>query len=168
MFMTDGTKDLLSEYSGQDLEWGDVAVFDGDSQASLDITEVVGGALFELNVVFSESTTVTPSAKNTSVTKTLTVQEKQPISLAANKSELKQGKQFRLFGWLKNSKSKQTVTVWRKKTGEKNFTKVDTLTSNTDGYFKETYTARKTASYKVKYRKNSKTISSDVTTVTVN
>lgn len=168
VYMPDGIKDLLSEYSNQDLEWADMAVFDGGNQASLGITEVDGGALFELNVVFSETAVVTPSGKNTTVTKTLTVQERLPISLAANKTELNKGKQFRLYGWLKNGKAKQTVTVWRKLTGENNFTKVDTLTSTADGYFKETYTARKTANYKVKYRNNGKIITSDVTTVTVN
>lgn len=168
VFMPDGIRDLLSEYSGQDLEWADMAVFDGDDQASLGITEVAGGALFELNVVFSETAVVTPSGKKTTVTKTLTVQERLPISLAANKTELNKGKQFRLYGWLKNGKKNQTVTVWRKLTGENNYTKVDTLTSETDGYFKKKYTARKTAKYKVKYRNNGKTISSEITTVTVN
>ncbi|MFA6475327.1 MAG: hypothetical protein WCV88_03970 [Patescibacteria group bacterium] len=167
VFMPDGIKDLLSEYSGQELAWAGMAVFDGDNQASLDITEVTGGAVFELNVIFSESATTAPSAKATTVTKTLTVQEQLPISLAASKTELNKGKQFRLYGWLENGKQNQTVTVWQKKSGKTSYTKIDTLTTAEIGYYTQTYTARKTAKYKVKYRHNGKTITSAVTTVTV-
>ncbi|EKD79310.1 MAG: hypothetical protein ACD_41C00103G0002 [uncultured bacterium] len=168
VFMPDGIKDLLSEYTGQDLEWSDMAVFDGDNQASLGISEVAGGALFELTMVFTESVTVTPSAKNTTVTKTLTVQEQQPISLASNKTELNKGKQFRLYGWLKNGKQNRTVTVWRKQAGEKTYTKVDTLTTGEDGYFNATYKGRKTSRYRVKYRTTGIPLVSAVVKVTVN
>ncbi|MBI2415628.1 MAG: hypothetical protein HYV33_03140 [Candidatus Kerfeldbacteria bacterium] len=167
VFMPDGIKDLLSEYSSQDLEWADMAVFDGDNQASLDITETDGGALFELSVVFTETVTTTPTASSKTVTKTLTVQKQLPISLAANKTKLKHGKQFRLYGWLKNGQRNQTIAIWRKQTGEKTYTKVNTVTTEHDGYFDQAYTARKTASYKVKYRRNGKMIESAVTMITI-
>lgn len=168
VFMPDGIKNLLSTYSGQTLTWADLAVFDGDNQASLDITKVTGGAVFDLNVIFSESATTTPSAKTTTVTKTLTVQKQLPISLVASKTELNKGKQFSLYGWLKNGKQNQTITVWQKKSGDSNYTKIDTLTTAAAGYYTQTYTAKTTAKYKVKYHKNGKTITSTAIAVTVN
>lgn len=167
MFMPTGIKDLLSQYSGQELSWDDLAVFSGDSQSSLSLTEVDGGAYIDINVVFSDTTT-SVSVASSAVTKKLTVQEQLPVSLAASKTELKKNKTFDLYGWLKNGKKNQSVTVWRKQSGEKTFTKIDTLTTVKAGYFSETYTAKKTAKYKVKYRTSSGTKTSSVTTVTVN
>ncbi len=167
MFMPTGVKDLMSQYSGQELDWEDLAVFSGDSQSSLSITEVEGGAYIDINVVFSDTTT-SVSVASSSVTKELTVQKQLPISLAASKTEVKKNKEFDLYGWLKNGKKNQTVTVWRKLSGEKTFTKIDTLTTVKAGYFLETYTTTKTTKYKVKYGTGSSAKVSAVQTVTVN
>ncbi|MBI4407262.1 MAG: hypothetical protein HY565_02065 [Candidatus Kerfeldbacteria bacterium] len=167
MFMPTGIKDLLSQYTGQELTWDDLAVFSGDSQSSLSLTEVDGGAYIDINVVFSDTTT-SISVASSSVTKELTVQKQLPISLAASKTEVKKNKEFDLYGWLKSGKKGKTVTVWRKLSGEKTFTKVDTLTTVKAGYFSETYTTTKTAKYKVKYGTGSSAKVSSVTTVTVN
>lgn len=165
MFMPDSVIDLLSQYAGVELKIEDLAVFNGDSQSSLSITEVDGGAYIDINVVFSDTTTSVSAADDT-VTKDLTVQKQLPISLAATKTEVKKNKTFDLYGWLKNGKSKQTVTVWRKQSGEDEFTKIDTLKTDSDGYFAETYTAKKTAKYKVKYRASSGVKVSSIETVT--
>ena len=167
MFMPTGIKDLLSQYSGRELTWGDLAVFSGDSQSSLSLTEVDGGAYIDINVVFSDTST-SVSVASSSVTKELTVQEQLPISLASSKTTLNKGKKFRLYGWLKNGKRNKTVTIWRKKAGETTYTKVDTLTTGKDGYFNETYTGRKTSRYRAKYRTTSIPLVSAVVKVTVN
>lgn len=170
MFMPTGVKDMMSEFMGKDLEWEDLAVFNDDSQASLNLTEVDGGAYINVTVKFSTTVTTTATRVSTdvsSVTKEVTVQEQKSVSLASNKTEVSKGSKFRLYGWLKNGRSNQTVTVWRKRAGEDGFTKVATLTTTDDGYFSKQFTAGKTARFKVKYKKGSRTLLSSIQRVTV-
>ncbi len=168
MYMPQGIIDLLSQFSGEELAIEDLAVFNGDSQSSMSITEVEGGAYIDINVTFTEAAVVSPTATNGSVTKSITVREQLPISLAVNKSEIKAGKTSRVFGWLKNGKKNETVTVWRKLKGENTFTKWKTVTTEQDGYYNVSFTARQTATYKAKYRTNKGVKVSTAEKITVN
>lgn len=168
MFIPGTLIDLLSAYSGQELVAEDLAVFNGDEQASLAVTEVDGGAYIDINVVFvEEATTVLSSEGDTSVRKEITVAEQLPVSLAASKMTVSKGKSVTLYGWLENQMKNQTVTLWRKLKNEDKYVKWKTLSTKEDGYFKARFVAKKTGSYKVKYNNDGETVVSEVTTITV-
>ncbi len=168
MFMPDAIIELMSEYSGQELTVQDLAVFNGDNQSSMSITEVDGGAYIDINVTFS-STTISATAKgdNGGVTKEITVREQLPVSIAAAKTSVKEGKDARLFGWVKNGKKGQKVQVWRKQEGESEFTKWETAKIKKGGAYELEFTPEATATYRVKYRRNGKVKQSSVQTITV-
>lgn len=169
MFMPQGIIDLLSEFSGKELTIEELAVFNGDEQASLAISEVEGGAYIDINVTFTEGlSTVTEPEAEGSVTKEIVVSEQLAISLAASKDTVKAGQEVRLYGWLKNGKANQDVTLWRKQKGEDNYVRWNkTLKTKKDGYFVVRFTARKTADYKVTYRSGGKKMTSEERTITV-
>lgn len=168
MFIPGTLIDLLSVYSGQELAVEDLAVFNGDEQASLAVTEVDGGAYIDINVVFvEEATTVLSSEGDSSVRKEITVAEQLPVSLTASKMTVSKGKPVNLYGWLENQMKNQTVTLWRKLKNEDKYVKWKTLSTKADGYFKARFVAKKTGSYKVKYKDNGQTVVSEVTTITV-
>ena len=166
MFMPETMVDLLSELSGEDLTIEDLAVFNGDNQSSMSITEIEGGAYIDINVTFSEAV-VAPTAKNSSITKNITVQEQLPISLAANKTTVKSSGKAQLFGWLKSGQKDKTIEVWRKVKGAESFTKWKQVKTNKAGRYEVKFTPSKTASYKVKYKASGKTKVSSVTKITV-
>lgn len=124
MFMPQGTIDNLSDLSGEELTASDLAVFNDGEQASLDVTEVDGGAMIEINVVFEESDTSfeefdtsafsTTSGSGT-VTKTITAAEQLPITLAATQTTAKKGKRVYLYGWVKGAEKNEKVRVLRAK-----------------------------------------------------
>lgn len=168
MFMPDTIIELLSELSGEELTVQDLAVFNGDSQSSMSITEVEGGAYIDINVTFS-STTISATAKNASggVTKSITVREQLAVSIAAAKTSVKEGKNARLFGWVKNGKKGQKVQVWRKAEGETKFVKWETAKLKKGGAYELKFTPDATATYRVKYRKNGRVKQSETQTITV-
>ncbi len=166
MFIPDAIIDLLGQFSGKDLTAQDLAVFNGDEQASLSVTEMDGGAYVDINVTFeAEITTLGISAvAANSITKSITAAPKLPVSLAASKTVIAKGSTTRLYGWLKNGKKGETVTVWYKAKGQDSFKKLSKLTTGEDGYFKSKVQPNKTTTYKIKY----KTKTSPKTKVTVN
>lgn len=167
MFMPDTMVELLSELSGEDLTIEDLAVFNGDDQSSMSITEVEGGAYIDINVTFSEAV-VTPSAKNGSVTKSITIQEQLPISLAANKTTVRSGgSKAHLFGWIKSGQKGKTIEVWRKVKGADSFTKWKHVKTDQNGRYEVEFTASQTAFYKVKSRAAGKIKTSSTTKITV-
>ncbi len=166
MFMPQGIIDLLSEMNGKELTIQDLAVFNGNDQASMSITEIAGGAYIDINVTFAAAV-VAPTANSNSVTKSITVQEQLPISLAANKTSLKKGATANLFGWLKSGRQNKSIEVWRKVEGESTFTKWKSTKTNKAGRYEVEFTARQSASYKVKYHTAGKVKSSSVETITV-
>ncbi|MBI2410448.1 MAG: hypothetical protein HYV32_00935 [Candidatus Kerfeldbacteria bacterium] len=168
MFMPDSMVDFMSEMSGEELTVEDLAVFNGDNQSSMSITPVDGGAMIDINVKFlSTAISATSEDDDGSITKEITVREQLPISLAANKTELKNGKQAQLFGWLKNGKKNKRVEIWRKKDGESAFTKWKNVRTKKNGKFTHTFIPRNTAIYKVKYRSDGSTMTSENQTITV-
>ncbi len=167
MFMPESMRELLSQFAGEELSWDDLAVFSGDEQSSISITEVDGGALVNINVTFTSTSAGASIASAGTVTKRITVSEQEHVSISATKSSLKKGKKVRIFGWLKNGKKNQTVTIWRKRKGESEFTKWKTLTTEDDGYYALRFAPKKTATYKVQYTKNGKTKKSDTKKISV-
>lgn len=172
MFMPEGIRELLSTFMGEELSWDDMAVFSGDDQSSMSITEVTGGALVDIDVTFSSKAPGTSGgasiASTGTVTKRITVTEQEPVSISATKNSLKKGRKVTVYGWLKNGQANQTVTLWRKVKGASSFTKWQTLTTEADGYYSYQFTAKKTAKYKAKYKKNGTTKVSSTKRIVVN
>lgn len=158
MFIPDAVVDLMSQMSGKTITIQELAVFNGDQQASLSIEEVEGGAFVSIKVLFSntENSFVASSAKaqaaSTTVTKTITVRPQQTVSMTAKKTSLKKGKDVELFGWLKSGKKDQAVTIYQKKAGEKKFTAFKTAKTKKDGYYSVKFKSEKTATYKAKFQ----------------
>lgn len=167
MFIPDTLIAMLGGFSGEELTVEDLAVFNGDSQASLAVTAVAGGAYIDINVIFSEAVTTVVSAESDTVTKEITVGEQLPISLTATKTTVGKAKPVALYGWLSTGKSKQSVTLWRKLKNSDTYVKFRTLRTKKDGYFRTRFAAKQTASYKVKYNNDGDIVMSKVTTITV-
>lgn len=166
MFMPTAMIDLLGQFVGRTLAPSELAVFNGDSQSSIDIQEVSGGIYININVTFEDTSSSVSATKSSSVTKRITVQEREAVSLAAAKTSLSKGKSTKLYGWLKNGKRNQTVTVWAKAKGEKKFVKVFSAKTTKDGYYTTNVTPDITTAYKIKYRAK-KLQTSAMVTVTV-
>ncbi len=151
--------ELLSYYEGIDLTPSDMAVFMDDDQVFASITETdEGGALIEIDVVFTAGNTTTSGiSKTTSVTKSIVAKQKLPISFTPKKSSLKRGKTAKIYGWLKNSKNNQTVRIYRKKKTGTKYNLVKKVTTNKNGYFYHKFVPKKKGNYyyKAKYTKSS-------------
>lgn len=154
MYIPSATIGLISGFVGKTLTPADMAVFENDDQSSTSITDVDGNAYIDINVTFTEDIT-TPTTSSTTVVKEITTGEKQTVSLAATKYSVSKGAKTKLYGWLKSGAEGKTVTVWRKLKGEDEYTKIETLTTEADGYFHTRFTVNKTARYKIKYKRNS-------------
>lgn len=154
MFIPDAIIELLSEFSGKELTMNDLAVFNGDAQASLAIEQVTGGALVNINVIFAANNTTVESQGSQSVTKELTVREQLNVSLAAKKTTLNQGQKTTMYGWVKDGKANETVTIYRKLKGQKKFTKFMVLKTDKNGYFSKKLNPAKTATYRAEYKKD--------------
>ncbi len=163
MYMTDGTKDMMSELAGEELDWEDLAVYLDDDQASMSITETTGGALVDIQVTFSENTTQISSLASRSegeeeqVTKQVKVKEQAPRSFACKSYRKAKGEKFTCFGWVKNGKKDQKVSLWRKALGSTKWVRQDVTTLNKNKYYKfRPVMKKKTASYKVYWPKKKK------------
>lgn len=166
MFMPSAMIDLLGQFVGRTLAPSELAVFNGDSQSSIDIQEVSGGIYININVAFEDTSSSVSATKSSSVTKRITVQEREAVSIAAAKTSLSKGKSTKLYGWLKNGKRNQTVTVWAKAKGEKKFVKENAAKTAKDGYYTTNVTPDVTTTYKIKYRAK-KLQTSAIVTITV-
>lgn len=158
MYIPDAMIDLLGQLKGEELTVDELAVFNDDDQATLDITEVDGGAYIQIEITFSETVTEVTSLQAEydedadNITKKITLDEKLAVSSAFSSSSVKKGKTAELYGWIKSGKKGETVTVLRKVKGEDSYTKWKTLTTGTNGSYNVKFTAEKTGSYKVKYK----------------
>lgn len=161
MFIPATAIEYISTMSGEELTPESMAVFVDDQQASMSITEVDGGAYIDINITFAADT-LGVSATD-SITKTVTAGARETVSLVAKKETLAKGATAKLFGWIDKMKAGKEVVLYRKLKGEEKFTIWKTLETNSQGYFKVNYTAKKTAKFKAKY----KTTSTDTVTVTV-
>lgn len=154
MFIPDAVVNLIGQMLGRDLTIEDLAVFENNDQSSLAITEVDGGGLVEIDVTFTDDATSPQTAVEGEVTKEITTGAQLPVSLSATKYSVDKGDNSKLYGWLKNGKKNQEVTVWRKLKGQDTYTKIETLVTEQDGYFSTKLTIKKTAKYKIKYKKD--------------
>lgn len=155
MYVPSTVIDLLSEYSGQDLSAESMAVFENSDQSSSSVTDVDGSAYIDINVTFSNNITSPAGATTTDVVKEITAGAKLPVSLAATKYSVNKGNKTTLYGWIKSGKADKTVTLWRKIKGADEYVKIDTLTTDENGYFSTKVEINKTANYKVKYKRTS-------------
>ncbi|OGY80442.1 MAG: hypothetical protein A3E60_05280 [Candidatus Kerfeldbacteria bacterium RIFCSPHIGHO2_12_FULL_42_13] len=153
MFIPNAIIELLSEFSGKELIVEDLAVFNGDAQASMEIEEVTGGALVKINLTFASNSTVIESQGSKSITKELTVREQLDVSLAAKKTSLKQGEKTTIYGWAKDAKKGEKVVIYRKLKGQKKFTKFMVVKTDKNGYFSKKLNPAKTATYRAEYKK---------------
>lgn len=156
MYVPDALIDLLGQFRGEDLAIKDLAVFVGDDQASLAVEDIGTGALINIELTFTDNVTDVSEVQATSsslVEKRIVAQEKLSVSLAANKYSVKKGKKANLFGWVKNEKKGEAVTIWRKLKGEKSYTKITKLQTKKAGYYSYEIEVETTATYKVKWNK---------------
>lgn len=152
MFIPGTGIDHLASVSGEELDPASMAVFVDGQQASLNVTEVDGGAYIDLNITFDEDL-LGVSSSSSDIIKKVTTGPKEPISLVAKKNSLSQGGTNRLYGWIKQTKANQAVAIYRKLKGESKFTVWKTVETNSEGYYKVKYTAKKTGEFKAKYKK---------------
>lgn len=150
MFIPATAIEYISTMSGEELTVESLAVFVDDQQASMNITEVDGGAYIDINITFAEDA-LGVSATD-SITKTITTGAREIVSLAAKKDTLDKGATAKLFGWIHQSKAGKEVVLYRKLKGEDKFTLWKTVETNDQGYYKVNYTAKKTGKYKAKYK----------------
>lgn len=169
MFIPAGLIDQLGQFSGQTLEPSDLAVFNGNQQSSLSITEVNGGALVEIDVVFTETNFTASdrsvSSNSGSVTKTISAGEQLDISLTAEKTRIKKNKETTLFGWVKDAKEGQKVKIRRAKKGG-DFKLWQTVTTDEDGYFEiKVKSLEKPTRYKATTKMNDNSYTASTVTI---
>lgn len=153
MFIPTSLIDLLSQFSGHAIPIQDLAVFQGNEQASMEIRAVDNGAYIDIAVAFSSDSIGVSTMKQKTITKQITVREQLPISLVAKKATVKKNKPIELYGWIKNGKSKQSVIVMRKAKGEKKYQTWKTTTTKKNGYFIVKEKSETTAVYQAVYQK---------------
>lgn len=127
MFIPDAVIDLLAQLGGDSsYTAADLAVFSGNSQASLAVSEVTSpdGILVDLNVPFTTAVDLqTPPSSparmeaavgTRSISKQISVREAKPLSMAAKAGSVKRGKKANLFGFPKGGQSALKVTLQQK------------------------------------------------------
>jgi hypothetical protein len=158
MLIPDAVVDLLSELSGASLEAEDLAVVMDDQIATLNVSQVEGGYLVDINVTFEANNTQVASEDEdtATVTREIVVEEQPELSLALTK-QVASGRKANLNAYLNlaNGKNKgKTLELYRKR-GNGKYTLIDTKkVKNTNGKveFNEKVT-NKVHKYKVKYKK---------------
>lgn len=117
MFIPDSmlqyVEDLINQESPTpvDLTWDDMAVFNDNQQASLEFTEVAGGVLVDIFLLFeqgantfpdsdTEEAVVAAAQSGGGVNKSVTVGEAADVSLAADDSKPSKRQTVKLFGWV--------------------------------------------------------------------
>lgn len=149
MFIPETAIEHISSMSGKDLTPESMAVFVDDQQASMNITEVDGGAYIDINITFKEDALGITNTSN--ITKKITAGAREKISLIAKKESVEKDSTARLFGWINKAKAGKTVLIYRKLKGEDKFTLWKEVETDEQGYFKLKYTAKKTAHFKAEY-----------------
>lgn len=160
MFIPAAAIENISAMAGKDLTPESMAVFVDDQQASMSITEVDGGAYIDINITFAQDAL---GVSVDSITKKITAGGRESVSLVAKKDTLDKGATTKLFGWIRQAKAGKEVVIYRKLNGEDTFTAWKTVETNSNGYFKADYKAKKTGKFKAKYKGNV----TDKVTVTV-
>lgn len=158
MLIPDAVVDLLSEFSGVELQANDLAVVMDDQIATLSISDVEGGYLVDINVTFEADNTQVAgvAASDETITREVVV-EKQPVLSLALAKQVSAGKTASLKGYLNLASGKnkgKTLELYRKR-GNGKYTLVDTKKvkdSNGKVEFTKKVTS-KTDKYNVKYKK---------------
>ncbi|MFH1426358.1 MAG: hypothetical protein ABIG66_02895 [Candidatus Kerfeldbacteria bacterium] len=162
MFITDETIAYLGALQGKELEVGDLALYLGEEQASVNITEVEGGALVEITIVFKQFATNIGAASST-VGKEVTVRKKAPISLAAKKAHIKKGKRTRLYGWTRVGNKNVYLAKRLKKSDP--WRRIKAKKSGGKGYFQFWVHPKKTAYFRAKVKLKKKQLAKQKITV---
>lgn len=182
MFIPQALIDLLSTISGSELTIDDLAVFNGENQASISVRPVNGGgASVDIQVIFSEESTELPDAETAAaaslrlatganpgtlalVTKDLSVSRAESVSLTADNLTVPKGTAVRVYGWVKDGAAGEKVKLLSKnaqrtakKRGEKALKRykkngLKTLTLDSDGYFSHSFTSKKSDTLSAVYK----------------
>lgn len=152
MFMPTSLIDLMGQMRGENLTVDDLAVFNGDYQSSMSVTEVTGGAYIDINVTFNDTSTTVSATSD--VTKSITAAPRLALSLAAKKTSITSGSKAKLYGWINKNKANKTVEIWSKASGAKKFTKLTSVKTDDTGYFYSNQKLKKTTKFKAIYRSN--------------
>lgn len=156
MFVPATMFDFMSEMTGKKSTIKNLAVFVDDEQASVSVTELNGGGFIDVNITFTSGNTSTAKALGAAkkITKKVMAKNKLALSLAAKKGKVKNGKNAKLYGWLKSGKRGQEITIMRKKKGESGFQEVTKVKTKKRGYFSYKTQGKETGTfyYKVKYK----------------
>lgn len=133
---------LMSTMSQKTVTAADLAVFIDNDQASVSVSETAdGGALLDIQITFSDDSTATEVAAST-VSKEIVAKEKLELSSAFIDSSVKRGKTATFYGWKGENKANKKVRIYRKKSGG-NFALVDTVRTNSAGYYEYAFRAKK-------------------------
>lgn len=156
--LSKGLVDLLSRLAGKTLQPSNLAIFNNGFEASKSITATDdGGAIININVTFKSTLTtvanssraalgaesarvVTSADDSTSVEKTITTSEAEPLSLTPKNTQITRTKTA-LYGFVDDisaiagvgSRATSTVTI-QKKSGS-TFKTIGTATLNSDGSY---------------------------------
>ncbi len=158
MLIPDAVVDLLSGFVGVQLTGQDLAVVMDDQIASLNVSDVEGGFLVDINITFeADNTQVTGiTAEDENITREVVVKKQPVLSLALTK-QVAAGNKATLKAYLNlsNGKNKgKTLELYRKR-GNGKYTLVDSKKVKSDNgktEFTQKVTS-KTDKYKVKYKK---------------
>jgi hypothetical protein len=133
----------------------ELAAFIDGSQYSINVTETAdGGALISIELSFS--------------TRRVEAGKALPLSLAASKTKIKKGKKTKLFGWLDTKKKGKEVHLYKKESGETEWTHVEHLKTKKKGYFSKKLALSETTKFKTKYlKKNGKAVWSPIVKIKV-
>jgi len=170
MFIPQTLIDAMSQLYGRTLTADDLALFNGNSQASVAVTQVEGGAMVDINVTFQsyvnevddEEATMLPyrsglrlrAGSFPTVTKRLTVQARKALSLTASPSQGPKGTNIKLFGWAKNFVPGDKVKLTSQVPGSSVFRTWKRLTLDDKGYFSTTFSLKRNMTVQALYKKS--------------
>lgn len=150
----------------------DLVLFVDDEQNSITFTDMEEGALFHIDVTFTndeeeseesaEEAEQSTQAESETVTKEITTGEALPVSLAATETSVEKGKKVKLYGWVNDAGKGKKVRLMQK-IGSGKFKAFRTMRTGANGYFSFKVPVSKTSKFKVLYKKSA----SPVKTVSV-
>lgn len=175
MFIPQSLIDLMSQLYGEPMTAADLALFNGNSQASVAVNEVFAGetllgALVDINVVFSQFVQSVddeldeaslqsykaskPLRSLATVNKSLTVRRGLQVSLTASQTRAPKGSRVELFGWVKNgSPGEKVLLTSNAKPPQKGLVKWKRLTLDADKRYSAFYTVKNTRNFQTVYKK---------------
>lgn len=161
MFMPQVSLNTMTEYDGEeagDYSVDDFSVYENNEVIGEDITSVEGGALLHFTTTLAEESTEEGEEHSlqtiqggSGTSQKITVAPREPITLTANKTEVKKYGYVTLSGRIKSGQSGKTVTLWRRFVDTK-LTKFKSITTKKNGRFELELKIRRAVLLKAKYQ----------------